>query len=349
MLLLVLSCGQQKENYDWSWVDDLGKDYPPELEGFNEKWMLSLTNVVDPSIYVFDGSASLLSTYTEEKDMDKVLKVAEVLDSRILPLFPTEMVTRNMPSLIYVADSVCVDYVEERYDAKPNDKGVLKPFYPSETLKRSLYGDVGASQLTLAAAKLDEPGAQDSLVFNWTSLIIERMMANTTKWPVLQEFKALSEQKYSSLGLFTTNRYYQDALSNGKKYFRSYASLYSDQWSYWYACGSVRGSRYFYDSRCVFTTKFAEYYNSFMGDGMGYDEIQCWYWLTYRQDFADLLTFMLLNTPAEREAWLDKVEPLRYTEFQMDDDVMAISRDIFHQKMELVRNYMQEHFNWTIE
>lgn len=343
--LSILSC-TQREEYDWSWVDSLGKDYPVELEAFNSRWNLAMTNVIDPDVYSFDGSGSLLTSYTDEADINAALKVAGYLEKEIFPLFPEEMITRYMPSRIFVADSVYIDFYDECYDAELIPSlGRWKQIHTENEVRRSLYGDVGANHLTLSSSIMDDPDAQEELKFNCTSLIIERMMANASLWKPIEDFIYYSENRYRELeSVLTSYKFYQTSLSNGENYFRITGSDTPGDWCYWYYCGSIRGSRCFYSGRCLFTEDFMK-----ATGGEGTDTIQCWYRLTYRQDFADLLAFMLLNSPEEQEAYLAGMDGWSWDSGKEGDKIYTISRETFEKKMKYIKDFLKENFNWTIE
>lgn len=338
-LILALSC-VKTEVHDWSWVDQMGKDYPVELEPFNSKWNLSMTNVIPEDNYLFNGSSQLFTKYKEESDMSAVLAVAEYLDKEIFPIFPEDMVCRYMPSLIYVASEVTMEYTDEKYDAElVPGTSEWKQKHTMEDAVRQLPGDIGVNHLTLSSHALSDP----DLKFKWTSLIIERMLANINVWPQDEEFINFSEKKYREVETLSIYKYYQTAVSEKKTYFRCLASDLPGEWCYWTYCGSVRGSRCFYEGKCLFT----EDYMREFGSG-GYEDIlQFWFFLTYRQDFADLLAYLITNTPDQREKMLKSIDGLTVVDRQ--GEVFTISRSVMEKKMEMVKNYMKINFNWIIE
>lgn len=341
-VFLLCSCAR-KEVYDWNWVNSLGKDYPAEFEPFNSRWTLAMTNVVDPDVYAFDGSGSLLSSYTEQPDVNEALRVADYLEKEIFPLFPEEIITRYMPSQIFVADSVYFEYYDESYDAEFNEKTQRwKQKHSIRDVRRLLYGDTGVNHLTLASRCLDDPSMVADLRFNWTSLLIERMLANTKVWPVMDGFVNYSETVYRDIETLSIYAYYQNTLSDGKNYFRCLGSDIEGDWCYWYYCGSVRGCRYFYTGRCIFTSEFMQA----SGSGTEPDLIQSWFRLTYRQDFADILAFMLLTTPEEREEFVSSKDGWSRTR---KDETHVINREVYDRKFGMVRQYMKENFDWEIQ
>lgn len=321
LAVLAISCTAEKK-YDWDWVDDMTSPIPEEYDWFNDKWGLAATPVVSDQSYAFDGANSLETTIVRTS-LEEGQKMLRYLDEVIFPIFPEFLIKETLPPTIYIVDSVNFTYVEEEYSSAGHKMA---------DVNRALYGDIAAGHLTLAVSMLD--GDPDEVKFNILSLVIERMMSNTTKWPVPQDFMAYGKTKIADLVMY--DPYYQSSISARKTYFNLPGDDGATGFSFWSYCGSLRPCRYGCNSYCTFPEED--------------DLVLTFYVMTYMQDFADILSMLLLWTPEQIEAHLQYIDGKK---FERESSVSGhieyvIERAGMEGKMADVRKYMQENFKIQI-
>lgn len=342
VLLCPLSGCSSEPDYDLSWLDSYDVELPPELDGFNSAYRLEMTNDIDEATYFYNGNATLETRYTLAS-VSQAEEVSKFLQEEIFPLFPDGFIASYLPSTIYVADSVYYDYTYEVYDYSDG-----KTIHTEDTFTRSLYGEIGSRQLTFAASMLSETQDRERLRFEWTSLVIERMMSNTAVWTTPSDFIKISEDLlYQFFDLHFD--YYKDTLTDDGSSFGFPSSPEADEFSYWYWCGSFRAARYGYFLNYVDTK---EYNNALAPESPVTEDHSAFVYsqLTYKQDFADFLAYMLVYGPQGWEEYMLAVTGITYVKESSDGTVntFVCSRDVYDSKAEIVRNYMEDKFGWTI-
>lgn len=315
---MAFSCSHEP-SYDWSWADGLVKPIPHEYDWFNNKWGLAANYSFEDRDYLFDGANSLRTTvdHTTLEDGQRMLRY---LDEEIFPLVPGQLVKETLPATIYLADKVNFTYTDEEYG--------LDGKHTIGEKTRMLYGDISVSHLTLATSMLD--GNPDELRFNILSLILERMMSNTAKWPEPTDFMTPGRTLIRDLAMFEP--YYQESLSGDKFYF-NIPSGGNEDFTFWNYCGSLRPCRYDNFLYC----KFVE----------DNQEIRSYYVFTYRQDFADMLSMLLLWTPEQIEAHLSTIDGQRHSYVASSSGieyVYTVDRKTMEDKIALVKKYMKDNF-----
>ena len=315
--VMAVSCTAEKV-YDWDWVDELKRPVPEEYDWFNDKWGLAATNTVSQQNYAYDGSGSLETTIetTSIEDGQRMLKY---LDETIFPLLPSELIEETLPPTIYIVDKVEFAWTDEEYSSNG---------HRMDEKIRELYGDIGAGHLTLALSMLD--GDEDEVKFNILSLVIERMMSNTSKWPEPTAFMEYGKNRIADLAMYTP--YYQNSISTGKFYFNLPGGDGSDGFSFWSYCGSMRPCRYGWSSHCTFPEEN--------------DLILTYYVITYMQDFADILSTLILWSPQKIEEYLESIDGKYYErESSVSGHIhLEVDREGLESKMDAVRNYMKDNF-----
>ena len=343
-IVAMVSCSQ-KEDYDLSWLDEDYAELPEELDGFNSAYRIEMTNGIVPETYFYDGDASLGTAYTEAT-VEQAVQVADFLDAEVFPLFPDGFIAEYMPACIYVADEVTMTYTYEVYDYVD---GKMK--HTVESYQRNLAGDIGSRQLTFAASCLENLQDREKLRFEWTSLVLERMMSSKNRWKEPTEFMNIAEDRLEEyFGPYS--HYYKESLSSSGTTFAMPGSPDENAFSIWYYCGAVRSARYGYELHYINTEAFT---GSYSEDGTG-EEYEAYSYSkpTWKQEFADIIACMLVYGQEGWESLVQKISGLTLVEEEEDDNGNVTSvtytceRSVFDRRLEYVTEYMQENFGWDI-
>lgn len=347
--LLATGCGKDKD-YDFSWLEEVGIECPDGVKDFNEKYVLLLTNVVSAQTYSFDGSYTVPTSYTPASD-EQTVAVADYLDKEVFALFPEGFIAANMPGTIYVADSVGFSWT---YEFKDYDAVRKKDISRTVENTRNVCGEVGGKQITFSAKAL-ETRDRDSLRFEWTSLVIERMMSNTNRWPEPTEFMKLAQDRIYNYFEMSYFKYYQDTYGKKSTTFGEPLTPYTDRFNLYYYCGSFRPCRYSYLLHYYYSEEYAK--ASKYGDSA--IEGFVYYIMTYRQDFADMVAFLLCFDKDEREAMIRNAAVQKtvkeYSTYDSSgnktvrEEELSVGREIFDERIALVKSYLKENLDWTIE
>lgn len=344
-LLSALPACRQSEEYDLSWLDDMIVELPPELDGINTAYRLEITNDIKENTYRYDGEKDLETDYTPATT-EQAVAVTDFLEKEIFPLFPEGFIKTYMPATIFIADEVTFHY---SYDLEDYDTEEGKYNHIVERRDRALYGDIGEKHLTLAAARL--AGDRDSLRFEWTSLLIERMMSNIARWEEPTDFITFTNSLYRQYYEFRRS-YYQSALSLGEENFGHYGTPGSiDEFSYWIFSGSIREVRYGHSLYYGYTEAYIDAYSRDHDTDMHGTKLDnyCWYYPTYRQDFADYAAYRLTHTQAQWDDFVQHIDGLTLERTIGGELVVnTCSRETFETKMKEVETYMKRHFDWDI-
>lgn len=344
---LAFGCTKEKE-YDFSWLDGIAGECPEGVKDFNDKYKVLLTNSISSQTYLFDGSYTLATTYTPASD-EQTIAVAEFLEKEVFPLFPDGFIAKYMPSTMYVADSVRFEWT---YELKDNIDG--KDIGRTTTNWRSLCGEVGGKQVTFSAKAL-ETMDRDSLRYEWTSLIVERMMSNTTYWSEPTEFITAAEDRMYDYYQMSYFKFYQTSLGKKSTTFGEPMTPYPDQFNLYYYCGAFRPCRYGYNLHYYYSAAFAQSggYGDEATDGYVY------YIKTYQQDFGDMVAFLLCYDEAKQEALIQRAAKQttekETTEYNADGskttttETLTVGREIFDTRIASVRAYLKKHFSWDVE
>ena len=344
-LAATLASCSQKEDYDLSWLDEMGAELPQELDSFNTEYRLEMTNSISEVDYLYDGDASLETSYTET-GVEQAMSVSEYLEQEIFPLFPDTFISRYMPARIYVADDVAFSYSVEVYDY---EDGKMK--HSLESMGRQLYGEIGQKHLTLAASRLENKDADEGLKFEWTSLILERMMSNINIWKEPTDFINIAEDRVEEF-FGPYSHYYKESLTANGTTLGMPGSPDKNEFSIWYYCGAIRHVRYDFQLEYTYTAAFN---NSWTGSDGGYTEDETHYIYsrpTWKQDFADFIAYWLVYGEDGWETLMQRIDGLSYVDEDTDDDgnvtsvTYTCSREIFEERMDIVCDYMSELFGW---
>ncbi len=347
--LLASGCTKEKD-YDFSWLKDVVGECPEGVKDFNEKYNVMLTNDITAQKYSFDGSYTLLTDYTPATD-EQTVAVAEFLEDEVFPLFPEGFVAAQMPSTMYVADSVRFEWTYELKDYDPVRK---KDINRSDEIVRNLCGEVGGKQVTFSAKAL-ETMDRDSLRYEWTSLLVERMMSNTNHWPEPEEFMKPAEDRMYAYYEMSYFKFYQSTLSKRGTTFGEPMTPYTDRFNLYYYCGAFRPCRYGYHLHYYYSAEFAKAgkYGDEPTEGFVY------YIKTYQQDFADMVAFLLCYDKARQEAMIEnaaKQTTVKETTVYNSDgtktkkeETLTVGREVFDQRIASVKSYLKENLDWTIE
>ena len=340
------SCGQ-KEDYDLSWLDEMGAELPQELDGFNTDYRLEMTNDISETDYRYYGDVSLATNYTET-DVQNAVAVSEYLQEEIFPLFPENFIVKYLPARIYIADKVTVEYTDEIYDVANNSMA-----HGLETFERQIFGDIAQKQMTLAASMLDNNTDSDLLKFEWTSMLLERMMSNSNIWKEPTDFINIAEDRLEEF-FGPYSHYYKESLAVYGTTFALPGSPDENAFSIWYYCGSVRHARYDYELKCTYTAGFNNWASQ--SDRYTEDDVDYMYSkLTWKQDFADFIAYWLVYGEDGWETLMQRIDGISYVDEDTDDDgnvtsvTYTCSREIFEERMDIVCDYMSGLFGWDLK
>ena len=345
MLAAMVSCSQ-KQDYDLSWLDEFNVDLPEELDGFNTAYRLEMTNNIIPETYMYDGDASLGTSYTEAT-VEQAVEVADFLEKEIFPLFPEGFIYRYMPSCIFVADEVTIDWTYEVYDFADG-----RIIHTVESFPRNLSGEIGSRQLTFAASMLEDRQDVQRLRFEWTSLILERMMSSTNLWSTPTAFMNIAEDRLEEyFGPYSY--YYKSSLTSSGTTFGMPASPDEDEFSIWYYCGAVRSARYGYELHWINTKAFSDSYTE---DGVSGEESEAYVYSkpTWKQEFADIVAYILVYGDDGWESLMQKISGLVLEEEDEDEAgnpvtvTYSCERSVFEERLDYVAEYMLENFGWDL-
>jgi hypothetical protein len=350
--LAFTACSDSDDDNNANTVKESGS-----LSEFNTKYNLQLTNIFTSANYKNNGDIDLPTTYTSATDA-QALAVANFLETKIFPVLGTTFIMSNLPQIIYVADSVKYSYTKTTYDCPSDWASAADPSKTETstetTVTNSLYGEVGTSQLTLAASHLNDAD-QTALIKAWTSLIIERIMS-TGNHTTPQSFIDLSENKYD--GLFSSDkmktRYnvYQTSLASLESFIAPYnISDVSPHFSCWWYAGVLNPNRYGYATYTWYTQNDCDMWNSvysLTGDNAYTvaNSIAPWFYCsTWMQDFGDFVSFILYDSPATKAAFYKTVDASTYTS---GSNTYNGDSSIMKQKVDLVKTYFSTNFGITL-
>lgn len=352
------------------------------LDAFNEKYDINMQvlTVADSVEWRNNGDVDLPTRYTVTTEA-KALELANFLEKEVFPLFGDEFIANVMPPKIFVADSVVYTYYDEVTDVNPdwveknvNDmsyKDMVEMSANSTNVKVdvNLYGDVSNYHLTLATNHLEDADKK-ALMKNYVSLIIERMMANTNKWPVPTEFIKVSEDAHKIMMNDDINpgntsaiyqHFYQTQLSGTKQKTLMYAGIskYDPAFSVWWFCGALNPNRYgpmFYSGYTqAYCDQFNRVYEYKVGDAEYTSPADNFYWfqcMTYQQDFGDFVAHIMFDSPAEKAALFARIDAASWDNIDSNTNEVLITRRCDSQKMnqktELVKSYFKTNFDITL-
>ena len=348
-LTCILLGGCAEKSYDYGWIEEIEGEAPECVAEFNSRYAVTLTNAISSRIYSFDGEYELKTTYTEADD-SQTKAVADFLEKEVFPLFPDGFIAAYMPWTMYVADSVKFVWTDELMDYDPVAK---KDIHRITEKTRNVCGDVGGKQVTFSAKAL-ETADRDSLRFEWTSLLIERMMSNTDVWPKPEKFIKIAEDRLTDYYEMSLFKYYQSTFSKGRTTFGMPFTPFRDRFNLYYYCGAFRTCRYGHELYYRYTGDFA------VAGGYGTTGYSAYtyYEMTYQQDFADMLAFLLCYTEREQEEMIQLAASRKTTrestetasdgtEYTVSKDVV-VGREVFEERIALVREYMKTNLKWDI-
>ena len=347
--LLAAGCSKQKE-YDFSWLDGIAGECPEGVKDFNDRYKVLLTNSISSQTYSFDGSYTLQTDWTPATDA-QTEAVADFLEKEIFPLFPEGFIAQYMPSTMYVADSVRFEWT---YELKDYDPVSGKDISRTVENVRNLGGEVGGKQITFSASAL-ETRDRDSLRYEWTSLIIERMMSNTTYWSEPTDFTQPSEDRMYEYYQMSYFKFYQTSLGKKGTTFGEPMTPYPDRFNLYYYCGAFRPCRYGYHLHYYYSAEFAHAgaYGDEATEGFVY------YIMTYQQNFGDMLALLLCKSSSEIEDMIQRAAKQtteKETSVYNSDgtkttttETITVGREIFDTKIAAVKAYMKKNFDWEIK
>jgi len=304
--------------------------------------------------YNWTSTVYLTAFPYDAADMDYVLPFLDVLEE-VFELFPEGFIKKYMQTQILLCSNLRHNwrYVVDNINGIPAVKQET-PFDALITNTLVVLTDVGPEMDRMSRQQLKE---------KLTSVLVERMMMNTTGWPAPDDFKAVSYAYHKKSIISTTYGIYAEVAPTSPPAILAYwangtlsaATTNTPEGFVDDIEGSITQERCPWIQIGIFRPSRFEYYYRYLSPtGTYFGYMGC---PRVEQDFADYVAFILNRTAAEKEAYYTYLRSKPEAFFISKASASYLPKDItidktigfFKQKIQLVQDYFRQNFDVTLQ